>query len=102
MREIRAKPLESEGIEALGSGLSLYSATPGVVPSPALFERVSNLAWEVRARCARDPSLRLKNSYAQDDALQERFVTKFCHYQALLGDGNGSRVWYAIMSRPFL
>ena len=29
-----------------------------------------------RARCTPDPSLRLKNGCAQDDAVQEEFVTK--------------------------
>ena len=46
----------------------------GVIPIPARFSRVRDLAWlflthSAPMHSARDPSLRLKNGYGQDDSL---------------------------------
>jgi len=39
-------------------------------PNPAQFSRVTDLPRTALTICARDPSLRLKNGYGQDDAAQ--------------------------------
>ena len=68
----------------------------GVIPkSPCFYQRAEG-SPVARSVVAGDPSLRLKNGYAQDDAIDERRCHqkfKLTHYRLLLTEqsrGNGS------------
>jgi hypothetical protein len=57
-----------------GSGWKCLGSLAGVIPRSAHFGRLRDLAWTsmLLPRCARDPSLRLKNGFGRDDVPHRR------------------------------